>query len=363
MFAEEWLKEIKQLHKTKALPKEGVSREIVRLQGREFANAVQNSFTGVEWNSPDFHLRESLKRNVWKFSAAKNYNDLVRLNNLLLDEEGKPRSWSNFKREAKAVIGDSVRYLETEHRTITIASQMANKWQEIQRDKAIFPFVEFIVVRDKHTSEICFPLHGVVMSVDNPLLKEYFPPNHFNCRTGIKRLRRGKETQNILLPNIPKDFRNNSGISGLAFTEDNKYFQNADEGVYEKALRWLKNKEVSEWAKENISQAGKHIPLENTETGNVIILRKNVRGIAEHLADLELKDFGKNIEQICEKMEYLETQTLDKSKANAAAKIARGVSHYNYYIFEYKKQWFRVNVEVIKGAEYPYSINPIRKAK
>lgn len=62
-------------------------------------------------------------------------------------------------------------------------------------------------------------------------------------------------------------------------------------------------------------------------------------------------------------MEYLETQALDKSKANAAAKIARGVSHYNYYIFQYKKQWFRVNVEVIKGAEYPYSINPIRKAK
>lgn len=38
------------------------------------------------------------------------------------------------------------------------------------------------------------------------------------------------------------------------------------------------------------------MPLENTETGNVIILRKNVRGIAEHLADLELKDFGKYIE-------------------------------------------------------------------
>lgn len=201
----------------------------MRLQGREFTNAVQNSFTGVEWDSPDFHLRESLKRNVWKFSAAKNYNDLVRLNNLLLDEEGKPRSWSNFKREAKAVIGDSVRYLETEHRTITIASQMANKWQEIERDKAIFPFVEFIVVRDKHTSEICFPLHGVVMSVDNPLLKEYFPPNHFNCRTGIKRLRRGKETQNILLPNIPKDFRNNSGVSGLIFTDHNKYIYNTSD--------------------------------------------------------------------------------------------------------------------------------------
>lgn len=222
-----WADVVRRLFKEQGLPDELIEREIVSLQGDAFAQSIEDSFQGVEWNSPDYEICETLKRNTWNFSAAKNYNDLIRLNSLLLDDKDNIRSWSAFKREARKVVGDSMRYLETEHRTVTIAAQKAAKWAEIQRDKYLFPFVQFDVVMDKHTSDICRPLHDVVMSVGNPLLEAYYPPNHFNCRTSVRRLRRGKETKNIILPEIPEAFKNNAGISGLVFTDVNKYIENA----------------------------------------------------------------------------------------------------------------------------------------
>ena len=47
---------------------------------------------------------------------------------------------------------------------------MARLWKEVQRDKHIFPFVQFDVVMDDHTSDICSPLNKVIMSVDDMLL-------------------------------------------------------------------------------------------------------------------------------------------------------------------------------------------------
>lgn len=108
---------------------------------------------------------------------------------------------------------------------------MARLWDEIQRDKHIFPYVQFIVVKDNHTSEICSPLHNVIVSVDDPMLLVYFPPNHFNCRTTIKKLRRGVPTKGWIRPNIPEAFKNNPAITGKVFSEDNSYIENTPNDV------------------------------------------------------------------------------------------------------------------------------------
>lgn len=105
---------------------------------------------------------------------------------------------------------------------------MSRKWQEIQRDKHIFPFVQFKVTMDKRTSEICKPLSGVIVSVDDPFLQHYFPPNHFNCRTDVIKLRNAEPTPQHLLPyiDIPKAFLNNVGATGEIFTQENRYIAN-----------------------------------------------------------------------------------------------------------------------------------------
>lgn len=219
------------IYRTKKVPDEQINRDIVALQAQTFINPIEQIFQDVEFDSPDYVLREILKQNMWDFSVAKNYNDVVAVNNLLLKEDGSLRPWNDFKHEAQKVVGRSIRYLKTEHNTVVAGAQMSGKWREIQRDKHLFPFVQFKVIVDGHTSDICKPLHDVIVSVDDPMLKYYFPPNHFNCRTTVIRLRRATPTAKYDLPKIPEAFKNNPAVSGKIFTNKHRYFLNAPEEV------------------------------------------------------------------------------------------------------------------------------------
>lgn len=226
-----WLEMLQYIYRTKKVPDEQISRDIVTLQAQTFINPIERIFQDVEFDSPDYVLREILKQNMWDFSVAKNYNDVVAVNNLLLKEDGSLRPWHDFKHEAEKVVGRSIRYLKTEHNTVVAGAQMSGKWQEIQRDKHLFPFVQFKVIVDGHTSDICKPLHDVIVSVNDPMLKYYFPPNHFNCRTTVIRLRRATPTAKYNLPKIPEAFKNNPAVSGKIFTDKHKYFLNAPQEV------------------------------------------------------------------------------------------------------------------------------------
>ncbi|MDO5106127.1 minor capsid protein [Capnocytophaga sp.] len=226
-----WISMLEYIYKTKKVPDELINRDIVALQAHTLMRPIERIFQGVEFDSPDYVLREILKQNMWDFSVAKNYNDVVAINNLLLKENGSFRPWHDFKHEAQKVVGRSIRYLKTEHNTVVAGAQMSGKWQEIQRDKHLFPFVQFKVIVDGHTSDVCKPLHDVIVSVDDPMLMYYFPPNHFNCRTTVMRLRRATPTAKYDLPKIPEAFKNNPAISGKIFTDKHKYFLNTPQEV------------------------------------------------------------------------------------------------------------------------------------
>lgn len=231
LLAAQWMDAIKATYSEKGLGKDKIYAPIVNIQGQAFATGINGIYKDVDFDTPDWFMREVLKRNTWQFSIAKNYNDCIAISNALIDENGALRSWNDFKKEAQKIAGDSVKYLKTEYNTIVGGAQMSRLWNDIQRDKAIFPLAQFVVVKDGRTSDICAPLDGVIVSVDDPMLAYYFPLNHFNCRTTVKRLRRGKITDKYELPDIPEAFRNNVGKTGEIFTKDNAYIKNTPDNV------------------------------------------------------------------------------------------------------------------------------------
>src|SRR5690606_37017618 len=88
------------------------------------------------------------------------------------------------------------------------------------------------------TSDICEPLADLIFEVDDPILMYYFPPNHFNCRTTVKKLRYGVPSVKFELPDIPEAFKNNVGASGEIFTKDNAYISNTPDEVLKIADRF-----------------------------------------------------------------------------------------------------------------------------
>lgn len=229
-LAAKWLEIISYIYKHKKRPDGLIHHPIVHYTGTALQKAVEENYgiQKIDFDDYDWGTMLALQNNVWRFSIAKNYNDLIALNNLLVDEEGNLRNWNDFKEKAYQVVGRSNRYLKTEYNTAVLTSQNARLWNHIQRNKHIFPFVQFDVVVDGHTSDICKPLHGVVVPVNSPILERYFPPNHFNCRTTVRLLRNAEPTptDKIQLPKIPKAFLQNPGMTGNAFSAEHSYFQN-----------------------------------------------------------------------------------------------------------------------------------------
>ena len=232
LLAAEWMDEIRKAYKNKGITN-NISEKVIKKTAVELTKALDKGYLdeSIDYDSPDEVLRQYLKNNVWKFSTAKNYNDCVKLSNLLVKEDGSIRTWNEFRKEAQKVVGDSNRYLKTEYETIFASGQMARLWQKIQAEKAIFPYIQFVVVLDGHTTEICQPLHNVIVSVDDPNLALYFPLNHWGCRTTVKQLRFGKPTENVKWPSIPEAFQNNPGQNGNIFTDKNSYIANTPKDV------------------------------------------------------------------------------------------------------------------------------------
>lgn len=243
IMAAEWMDVIKSVYKVKDIETNRVHHPIVAKQGQQFSKGIDSSFGKIDFDSPDYYMREVLKKNAWQFSVAKNYQDTIRLNNLLIREDGSLRPWHDFKYEAQKIVGDSIKYLKTEYNTIVSAAQMSRLWAEIQRDKEIFPYVQMVVVKDGRTSDICEPLADVIFRVDDPVLMYYFPPNHFNCRTTVKKLRYGVPTDKYELPEIPEAFQNNVGATGEVFTKDNAYIANTPTNLLSD-LDYVENQKV-----------------------------------------------------------------------------------------------------------------------
>ena len=361
MLANEWIDAIKEIYQNSG--NDGsVNKPIVTKMGKELMKPIDREFPiGVDYDSPDYAFRENLKGNVWNFAVAKNYNDCVRLSNLLLRPDGSLRPWNEFKKEAHFVVGTSNRYLKTEYDTIVAGAQMSRLWQEIQRDKHIFPFVQLKVVLDGHTSEICSPLHNLIFAVDDPVLEYYFPPNHFNCRTTAIKLRNGPASDNYTLPEIPEAFQNNVGATGQIFTEKNAYIENTPDEVFKEFERFQqkeKNKELTEWAAGKIKR-GEHL-RKTFEENEIRISRKSIESVIKHISSIERKEIVKDLINLLDDMVYKRTLPLDltKSSKNLGKKIARGVTSYKYY----EAKWNGLDIEIVmeemkNGYEQPYSVN------
>ena len=81
---------------------------------------------------------------------------------------GLSGAFRNLKRSPSEIYENyNVHYLATERNTALASGQMAVYWNRIEQQKNIFPYLKLIVVEDDNTSEICAPLDGITLPVDD----------------------------------------------------------------------------------------------------------------------------------------------------------------------------------------------------
>ncbi len=237
--------EAQRIWKLKGMPKK-INKAITEAYALKFMAGVQEGFgvnsSEIDYNTPDGEMLNNLTQNVYAFSAAKNYTQMRQLTQALLDDQGKLRTWSQFKKQAFAINeAHTVTWLKTEYDTSIASAQMARKWVDIQSQKDSLGLLQFDAIIDTRTSDTCRPLDGVIKPVDDPFWNVYYPPNHFRCRSMVKQLRSGKVTPNheVTHPEkgIPDMFKTNLAKTGMIFPPAHPYWEGIPEDVYQETIK------------------------------------------------------------------------------------------------------------------------------
>lgn len=172
-----------------------------------------------------------LRENVFHFSGAKNYNQLKEMSALLTSGD-KKTSFKTFLKGVEAIDNTySKHYLQAEYNHALSSSQMMSKWQQIEDEAEVFPYLQFDAVNDDKTRATHAALDGIVRHIKDDFWKTHYPPLDWNCRCTVRQLDEddadGRENKPLPenLPTVPPLFKQNVGATGIVYSSQHPYFK------------------------------------------------------------------------------------------------------------------------------------------
>ncbi|MEH6406660.1 MAG: phage minor head protein [Leeuwenhoekiella sp.] len=181
--------------------------------GKEFYNYDRNG-----------ERKLKLQQNVFRFSAAKTYQEQAFLNYLLKDETGNRRSFADFKKEAlKLDIEYNQNYLKTELQTFQRASAMAEKWGKYEEQKGLYPNLQYKTAKDDRVREDHAELLDIIKPIGDRFWDKWYPPNGWNCRCYVV------QTDKQAISGTPEGdptlgFHNNPGKTSQPVDTEHPYY-------------------------------------------------------------------------------------------------------------------------------------------
>jgi SPP1 gp7 family putative phage head morphogenesis protein len=196
------------------------------LMKSEFAG-FGTSLAKVEWGTPDQKLLSVMQGNTFWFAGAKTFSQLQTMSNLLTGDDGKVREWNDFKNKAlQAHQLYNVTWLDAEYNHAIAASQMASRWMDFQRNKALRPLLRYQTMEDDRVRPEHEVLDGITAEVDDIFWTTHYPPIAWRCRCDVISVGSGKVTDLTQrdIPVLPKFFAQNVGITGQVYPEGHPYY-------------------------------------------------------------------------------------------------------------------------------------------
>lgn len=229
---------------------------LTRLVANHLADAVLDgfgsNFSELDFGSKDYLMLANLEKNVYQFSAAKNYHQLKEINAALKDQDGKLRSFSDFQKQVKSISKVyNHAWLATEYNTANNGAILAARWNDYQGNADVMPLLQYETVGDARVREDHAELDGVTKKIDDSFWDTWYPPNGFNCRCTVNQLTDGNETpdKSISYPKANPMFKTNLAKQQMVFPKDHPYY-NMPKGD-KKTVKKEANKLTPHRAKDN----------------------------------------------------------------------------------------------------------------
>jgi SPP1 gp7 family putative phage head morphogenesis protein len=238
----------KQLHDGKITVND-LSDEMIQLIYEELEKATVEGL-GKTYDEEDDKVpndkkatARKVKGNVYRFAAAKNYAENVEMSNALLDEDGKMRSWTDFKKEVEKINETFNRnYLQAEYQTARRSGQAIRQWEEFQENADLFPNLEYRTVGDQRVRDDHDDLDGIIKPLDDPFWDQWYPPNGFRCRCGVRQTE-SEPTKGTVKTSPDKGFKQHVGKTLEVFNEEHPAFVSLPKDVAKDIEQRLKDRD------------------------------------------------------------------------------------------------------------------------
>ncbi len=212
--------------------------------GRLLSGRVSEDYRAAksDFSTSDAEMITRLTRDVWQFSAAKNYQQLRDMTLALRNEEGKLREWDDY---VKAVEETGVKYnktwMRTEYNSSVAGATSAARWVEFQRDADSIPNLKYQTVGDDHVRASHQVLDGIIRPIDDEFWDTHYPPNGWGCRCEALQSPRGQGriTENLPASPVPSMFQTNFAKTGIIFPKNHPYYVGIPKSELRKSIAWL----------------------------------------------------------------------------------------------------------------------------
>lgn len=148
---------------------------------------------GIIQESPSEEMVSSLRESAGVFSGFKTFHEMKEAANLLLDENGDLKPFEQFSNDVQKINeAYNKHYLKTEYNFAVQSAEMAAKWEEQQDDGEGRYLLQYRTAGDKKVRPAHQEMNGITLPASDPFWDKYYPPNGFNCRCTVQKVRAAK---------------------------------------------------------------------------------------------------------------------------------------------------------------------------
>ena len=214
---------------------DNLPRDLYRDTAQELFKGVEKGYkvklAEILINNPDYAILKSYEENIYRFSAAKTFQQVYETQQKIFDEDGYKRAFNKFRDDASEIFDEfNVNWLRTEYDTSISMAQADEQWQEIQEQKETLPMLTFRTIGDDRVRPEHEALEGLTAPVDDPIWDDLTPPLDWNCRCTLEQSEDAEPTPKDEVKEMTEKvdvedmFKFNPGKEHIAFSDVHPYF-------------------------------------------------------------------------------------------------------------------------------------------
>jgi hypothetical protein len=190
-----------------------------------------------------------LKENIAVFSAFKSHVQQSAFHKLLVDENGKQRSFAKFRQEAMKIDKQyNQQWLSAEFNLATRQARSAKQWQGFVANKELYPNLRYMPSRSAEPRDAHRVFYDKVFAIDDPIWNTLMPPVGWGCKCWVQPTRDDAPTYDgIEAPLETPGIAGNSGKTGRIITATHPYITQTsapDKAEIKKQLPILRSENV-----------------------------------------------------------------------------------------------------------------------